>query len=87
MPLAVMIGNIAKKAKKIIIVYFMCMMTSSNGNIFRVTGHLCWEFSGHRWIPRTMNGWVNNREAGDLRRHRAHYDVTLMAIVICAIYT
>ena len=22
-----------------------------------------------------MNGWVNNREAGDLRRHRAHYDV------------
>ena len=25
------------------------------------------------------NGWVNNREAGDLRRHRAHYDVTVMA--------
>ena len=24
-----------------------------------------------------INGWVNNREAGDLRRHRAHYDVTL----------
>ena len=24
------------------------------------------------------NGWVNNREAGDLRRHRAHYDVTVM---------
>ena len=22
-----------------------------------------------------LNGWVNNREAGDLRRHRAHYDV------------
>ena len=20
---------------------------------FRVTGHLCWEFTGHRWIPRT----------------------------------
>ena len=29
------------------------MMTSSNGNIFRVTGHLCVEFTGHRWIPRT----------------------------------
>ena len=29
------------------------VMTSSNGNIFRVTGHLCWEFTGHRWIPRT----------------------------------
>ena len=22
-------------------------------------------------------GWVNNREAGDLRRHRAHYDVSV----------
>ena len=31
--------------------YFM--MTSSNGNIFRVTGHLCGEFTGPRWIPRT----------------------------------
>ena len=29
-------------------------MTSSNGNIFRVVaGHLCGEFTGHRWIPRT----------------------------------
>ena len=26
-------------------------MTSSNGNIFRVTGHLCEEFTGPRWIP------------------------------------
>ena len=25
-----------------------------------------------------VNGWVNNREAGVLRRYRAHYDVTLM---------
>ena len=66
-------------------------MTSSNGNIFRVTGPLCGEFTGHRWIPHTktsdvelwcftwsapwINGWVNNRAAGDLRRHRAHYDV------------
>ena len=25
-----------------------------------------------------MNGWVNNRETGDLRRHHAHYDVTVM---------
>ena len=24
------------------------------------------------------NGWVNNNEAGDLRRYRAHYDVTIM---------
>ena len=26
-----------------------------------------------------INGWVNNREAGDLRRHRAHYDVIVMS--------
>ena len=25
-----------------------------------------------------INGWVNNREAGDLRRHRSHYDVIVM---------
>ena len=30
-----------------------CMMTSSNGNIFRVTGPLCGEFTGHQWIPLT----------------------------------
>ena len=28
-------------------------MTSSNGNIFRVTGPLWGEFTGHRWIPLT----------------------------------
>ena len=31
----------------------ICMMTSLNGNIFRVTGPLCGEFTGHRWIPLT----------------------------------
>ena len=50
------------------------------------------EFTRQRWIPRTkwrgalvfslicawINGWANNREAGDLRRHRAHYDVIVM---------
>ena len=30
-----------------------CMMTSSNGNIFRITGPLCREFTSHRWIPLT----------------------------------
>ena len=70
------------------------MMTSSNGNIFRVTDPLCREFTGHRWIPLTkasdaelwcflwsaplINGWVNNREAGGLRRHRSHYDVIVI---------
>ena len=27
-----------------------------------------------------INGWVNNREAGDLRRYRVHYDVIVMFI-------
>ena len=65
------------------------MMTSSNGSIFRVTGPLRGEFTGHRWIPHKgqwrgtlmfslicvwTNGWVYNRHTGDLRRHRTHYD-------------
>ena len=70
------------------------MMTSSNGNICCVTGHLCREFtcppvnSPHKgqwrgalmfsFICVCINGWVNNRKAGDLRRYRAHYDVTVM---------
>ena len=33
--------------------YLVSMMTSSNGNIFRVTGHLWGEFTGPRWIPLT----------------------------------
>ena len=73
------------------------MMTSSNGNIFRVAGPFCGEFIGHRWIPCTkasdaelccflwdayINVSVNNREADDLRRYRAHYDVTVMSIIL-----
>ena len=27
-----------------------------------------------------INGWVNNREAGDLRCYRAHYDVIVMLL-------
>ena len=29
-----------------------------------------------------INGWVNTREAGDLRRYRVHYDVTVMFLSI-----
>ena len=69
------------------------MMTSSNGNIFRVTG-LC---AGNSPVPVNsphkiqwrgalmfslicvwINRWVYNREAGDSRRHRGHYDVYVM---------
>ena len=98
----------------------LIVMTSWNENIFRVTGHLCGESTGPRYIPRTkaseapwpfvlgirrspvysphkgqwrgalmfslicvwINGWVNNREAGDLRRYRAHYDVIVMMIIV-----
>ena len=80
--------------QRILQVCALSMMTSSNGKTIRVTGPLCGEFTGHRWIPRPMasdadlwcflssvpwiNGWVNNREAGDLSRHRTHYDVIVM---------
>ena len=69
------------------------MMTSSNENIFHVTGHFCGEFTGpgefpaQRPVTRALmfsliytwiNDWVNKREAGDLRRHLGHYDVIVM---------
>ena len=65
------------------------MMTSSNGNIFRITGHLYSLMnSPHKgqWDGALMislifawiNGWINNGEAGDLRRRHDHYDVTVM---------
>ena len=72
---------------------YLTMMTSSNGNFFRVTGHLCGEFTGPGELPaqrpvtrsfdvffdlRWINGWVNNHEADDLWRYRFHYDVTVM---------
>ena len=30
-----------------------------------------------------INGLVNNRDAGDLRRHRAHYDVIVILFIFC----
>ena len=35
---------------------------------------------------RRSNAWVNSLEAGDLRRHRAHYDVSIM-MVACPVTT
>ena len=64
------------------------MMTSSNGNIFRVTGPLSPVNSPHKgqWRGALMfslvcawiNDWVNHHKTGDLRRHRANYDVIVM---------
>ena len=39
--------------KYIFVLQDLTMMTSSNGRIFRVTGHVCGEFTGPRWMPRT----------------------------------
>ena len=76
----------------------MYMMTSSNGNGFRVTGHLCGEFTGPQWIPHTKASdaglrcflWsgpdkrlsINNGEAGDLSRHTTHCDVIVMNCLV-----
>ena len=64
------------------------MMTSSNGNIFCVTAIWSPVNSPHKgqWRGALMfslicvwiTGWANNRQAGDLRRHSAHYDVIVM---------
>ena len=70
------------------------MITSSNGNLFMrywpfVRGiHRSPVNSPHKgqWRGALMfslnwtwtNDWVNNLEAGDLRRHRAHFDVIVM---------
>ena len=74
------------------------MMTSSNGNIFPVTGPLWGESTGRRWIPHHKgqwrgalmlslinawrNGWANNRDAGDLKRHRTNYDVIVKYLIL-----
>ena len=42
-------------------------MTSSNENIFRVTGHLWGEFTGHRWIPLTKASDADLDVSFDLR--------------------
>ena len=70
-------------------------MTSSNENIFRVTGHLCGnspvtgEFPAQRPVTRSFDvffdlrlnkRWSKIRENGALRRYRAHYDVTVMLV-------
>ena len=63
------------------------MMTSSSGNILCVTDLFAGN-SPHKgqWrgalmfslICAWINDWVNNREACNLRRHGAHYDVFVM---------
>ena len=77
---------------------YACMLMSSNGNIFHITGPLRGESTGHRWIPLTKasdaelwcfllicawsNSWAKNRDASDLRCHRNHYEVAVMWIFV-----
>ena len=71
------------------------MITSLNGNIFRVTGHLCGEFTGHRWISHTkardaelwffFNLCLNKRLSKQslgwcFETPSPHYDVIVMII-------
>ena len=80
-------GNIWQQIRHTGIRYIM--MTSSNGNIFRViNGPLSPVNSPHKgqWrgalifslICAWINGLANKREAGNYRRHRAHHDIIVM---------
>ena len=81
--------------------YWQIIMTWSNGNIFRVTDILCGihrspmnSYHKGQWRSALMfsficawiNGWVHNRDFGELRRHRAHYDVIAM-LYVSNVYT
>ena len=62
---------------------FLLKMTSSNGIFPRYWPFVRGQRQGTQGfdvslICNRINGSVNNGEAGDLRRHRAHYDVTVM---------
>ena len=71
------------------------MRTSSNGNIFRVTGPLCGEFTGPGEFPTQkpvtrsfdvffdlrLNKRLSKQPSGwYLSRHRGHYDVIVMEV-------
>ena len=89
-----LVMHMCQWTRLLLVRYELNMMTSSDGNVFRVTGPLWGEFTGHRWIPITKaseaelwcfffiyawtNGWINTQDAGDLRRHCTHYDVIIM---------
>ena len=49
-------------------------------------GQWCWALM-FSLIGNWINGWVNNCEAGDLRRHRAHYGVTVMHFIVHLLFT
>ena len=55
--------------------------------------HVTGEFPAQRPVTQSfyvfligvwIHGWVNDREAGDLRRHRVHYDVNITTKLYCS---
>ena len=53
------------------------LLAHCEGNIPLTKGQWCGAFM-FSLICTWTNRWENTRDAGDLRRHRAHYDVTVM---------
>ena len=75
----------------LVCLFFVSMMMSSNGNIFRITDPLWGESTSHQWIPFTKASdpelrcfficawtkvWANHGGTSDLRSHCAHCDIT-----------
>ena len=84
-------GNIIQYLTLYYLVIIVNMMTSSNGDIFRVTGPLreeiklmTGEFPAKKPVTRSFDFFYISAlkkrlcEAGDLRRHRANHDVIVM---------
>ena len=74
-----------------VILHKKYMMASSNGSALLTlcagTSLVTSEYPSQRPVMRSFyvsfdlrwtNGWLNNWDAGDLSRHRAHYDVIIM---------
>ena len=55
----------------------LCAGNSPVPDEFPAQRPVTWSFH-NSFICAWMNDWVNYREASNLRRHRAHYDVTVM---------
>ena len=75
-------SSVLKKADKLNLSLSLMLLALCAGN-----SPVPSEFPGQRPVTRSLmfslicawiNGWANNREAGDLRCHRAHFDVSVM---------
>ena len=61
------------------------MMMSPNGNILCITGPLCREFTGDRWIPRTVQLVKGEIGAKVNFPHKGQWRGSLMSSLICAL--